>query len=147
VNSGCWHGKPNWPETFHQLSVCLYISQTVLDTTRTVFGLHKEGYMFPMLLNVKPMENSFSGVIAPLYTATQFILFTNKTFAVKSATKESYKLFDVRRLLDPDCNNSESQSMRIRGLFGAIGVSRRWKDAHSPVVRCYFSRQTGAYFG
>ena len=35
--------------------------QHVMRTTRTVFGKHKQGYVFPMLLSVNPMETSFAG--------------------------------------------------------------------------------------
>ena len=35
--------------------------QSVMDTTRTVFGRHRAGYLFPILLCVKPTATSFSG--------------------------------------------------------------------------------------
>ena len=32
-----------------------------MNVTRTVFGRHRNGYVFPMLLCVKPMASSFTG--------------------------------------------------------------------------------------
>ena len=37
------------------------LGQAVMNVTRTVFGRHKNGYLFPMLLCVKPMVASFTG--------------------------------------------------------------------------------------
>ena len=33
-----------------------------MNVTRTVFGRHRNGYIFPMLLCVKPMASSFTGM-------------------------------------------------------------------------------------
>ena len=38
-----------------------YALQSVMNVSRTVFGKHKQGYLFPMLLFVKPMTDSFAG--------------------------------------------------------------------------------------
>lgn len=42
--------------------------QTVMNTTRTAFGKHSQGYIFPILLNVKAMETSFAGLLQQLTT-------------------------------------------------------------------------------
>ena len=70
--------------------------QTVMNTTRTVFAKHRQGYIFPMLLNVKPMESSFAGVMQRLPTQDNFILFYSQSFIVSAATQESLGLMGVR---------------------------------------------------
>lgn len=81
--------------------VCVFAApplfQTVMNTTRTVFGKHHDGYIFPILLNVKPLEYSFAGVIAELQTPEQFICFSSKTFIITAATRESHRLLGVSR--------------------------------------------------
>jgi hypothetical protein len=66
-----------------------------MNTTRTLFGRHREGYIIPLLLNVKPLENCFAGVIVPLHTLDQFVLFTSDSFTVTAATKESCAVLKV----------------------------------------------------
>lgn len=67
-----------------------------MNTTRTVFGRHKEGYIFPLLLNVKPLEHCFAGVIAELHTSEQFIIFTSEALLITAATAESCTLLQVK---------------------------------------------------
>ncbi len=45
--------------------------QTTLSGTRTVFGRHSSGAIFPALLSVKPFASSFVGVIQQLFTPDQ----------------------------------------------------------------------------
>ena len=68
----------------------------MMNTTRTVFGKHSQGYIFPMLLNVKPMDHSFAGIVQELASPEHFVLFTSKTFRVLEATLHSMKLMNVR---------------------------------------------------
>ena len=85
--------------TVHQSFMLKYIQtgrETVMNTTRTVFGRHHDGHIFPILLNVKPLETSFAGVIAELHTSEHFILFASKSFVVSAASLESMTLLGVR---------------------------------------------------
>ncbi len=66
-----------------------------MNTTRTAFGRHKAGYIFPLLLNVKPMETSFAGILQELTTTDQFVMFLSKSFVVLEATQESQQLMEV----------------------------------------------------
>ena len=70
--------------------------QFIMNTTRTVFGKHQQGHIFPMLLNVKAMETSFAGILQELTTTDQFVMFLSKSFVVLEATHESLKLMGVR---------------------------------------------------
>ena len=42
-----------------------------MNTTRTVFGRHRSGALFPIMLSVKPMGSSFAGVMQKLVTSDQ----------------------------------------------------------------------------
>jgi hypothetical protein len=42
-----------------------------MNTTRTVFGRHRSGALFPIMLCVKPMGSSFAGVMQKLVTTDQ----------------------------------------------------------------------------
>ena len=66
-----------------------------MNTTRTVFGRHHDGYIFPMLINLKPQEHCFTGVVSSIKTTEQFIIFTSQRFIVTAATNESHKLLRV----------------------------------------------------
>lgn len=70
-----------------------------MNTTRTVFAKHRQGYIFPLLLNVKPMENSFAGVLQRLPTQDNFVLFFSQSFIVSAATQESLGMMGVRVLV------------------------------------------------
>ena len=74
----------------------MLLVQTVMNTTRTAFGKHSQGYIFPLLLNVKAMESSFAGILQELKTTDNFILFTSKSFTITEATQESMKFLGVR---------------------------------------------------
>ncbi len=49
------------------------ILQTTLGCTRTMFGRHSSGALFPILLCVKPSDNCFVGVIQQLMTPDQCV--------------------------------------------------------------------------
>jgi hypothetical protein len=66
--------------------------QSVLNTTRTVFGRHRSGALFPVLLCVKPMANSFAGVMQKLTTSDQFLLFTTMSGRVTGGTQDTLRL-------------------------------------------------------
>lgn len=66
-----------------------------MNTTRTVFGKHRQGYLIPLLLNVKPMESSFAGVMQPLPTQEHFVMCYSKSFVVSGATQESLSMMGV----------------------------------------------------
>ena len=71
------------------------VTQTVLDITRTVFGRHRDGYIFPMQLSVKSMPNAFAGIIQPVQTPDQFILFSSHTKRILSATQDTMRIMGV----------------------------------------------------
>jgi hypothetical protein len=73
--------------------VCVFARvQSVLNTTRTVFGRHRSGALFPILLCVKPMANSFAGVMQKLNTSDQFMLFTTISGRVAGGTQDTLRL-------------------------------------------------------
>jgi hypothetical protein len=70
-----------------------------MNTTRTVFGKHASGHVFPMLLNVQSMPDSdcFIGILQELKTSDEFILFMSLSKTVTEATKGSFGLLQVSR--------------------------------------------------
>ncbi len=84
--------------------VCVYVcfnycmEQNIIHQARTVFGRHKTGYVFPMLLCVKPMESSteFVGMVKQLNGEDEFIMFSTLTGVICAVTKESMSLLGVR---------------------------------------------------
>ena len=48
------------------IPVLLLPSQSVLSTTRTVFGRHRLGHLIPLLLHVKPTSTGFAGEQMPV---------------------------------------------------------------------------------
>lgn len=71
------------------------MSQTVIDKTRTVFGKHGAGYVFPMLLSVHQDESGFVGVMQRLFPEQQFILFYSRSMHIVGATEESLSMLGV----------------------------------------------------
>jgi hypothetical protein len=71
-----------------------------MNITRTVFGRHRAGHLFPMLLCVKPMSNSFAGVIQKLYTPDQFLLFTSLSRRIAGGTQDTMRLLGDVELED-----------------------------------------------
>ena len=63
-----------------------------MDVTTTVFGRHQTGYVFPMLLVIKALPNSFAGAMQRLHTTDNFILFATKSLVVSGASADSLRL-------------------------------------------------------
>ena len=68
-----------------------------MNITRTVFARHRAGYLFPVLLCVKPMSNSFAGIIQRLYTNDNFLLFTSVSRRVAGGTQVRVNVVTVAR--------------------------------------------------
>ena len=76
-------------------AVHFVVAQTLINATRTVFGRHPSGYIFPMLLSVKPMASGFAGVIQKLHTSDQFILFTTASRRITGASQDSLRMLGI----------------------------------------------------
>ncbi len=89
---------------FFQLTVPVFprlaCAQTVMNITRTVFGKHRAGYLFPLLLCVKPMAGAFTGIIQQLHSKDEFILFTSVTKRIVGATREALRFLGNVELED-----------------------------------------------
>ncbi len=66
-----------------------------MNTTRTVFGKHQQGHIFPMLLSVRSTVNRLAGIMQELNSTDEFILFMSKSLVVLEGTKGSLKLMGV----------------------------------------------------
>lgn len=65
-------------------------------TSRVVFGNHAAGYIFPMLLCVKPLEDSFAFMMQKLASTDNFILLSSSTLTVCAGSQESLAMMGVR---------------------------------------------------
>ena len=63
-----------------------------MNQTQTVFGRHREGYIFPMQLSVKPMGDVFSGVMQPIATNDHFMMFTTVSRRLMGGSIETMRL-------------------------------------------------------
>jgi hypothetical protein len=72
-----------------------------MNTTRTVFGKHASGHVFPMLINVQSMPDAdcFIGIMQELKSPDEFVLFMSVSKTVVEATKGSLGLLQVWTLL------------------------------------------------
>jgi hypothetical protein len=70
-------------------------SQRILNSTRTLFGRHRMGYIFPMLLNVTRLDTEFAGVMQRIQSQDEYIMFLSQSFTVTAATQESMSLLGV----------------------------------------------------
>lgn len=73
--------------------------EEMLNTSRQVFGLHKAGHIFPVLLSVRQMEEGFGGIMQPLPISdnTGFILFMAPTGVVTGACPRSQRALRISR--------------------------------------------------
>jgi hypothetical protein len=72
-------------------------AQRILNTTRTLFGRHRSGHIFPMVLNVARMDTEFAGVIQRIQSRDDYIMFLSESLIVTAATQDSMALLGVRR--------------------------------------------------
>jgi hypothetical protein len=68
----------------------------MMQSSRTMFGKHRLGYIFPILMNANALDTCFAGVIQKLNCPEEFIWFYSKSFVVCEASQESYNMMGVR---------------------------------------------------
>jgi hypothetical protein len=71
------------------------VHQRILNSTRTLFGRHRMGHIFPMLLNVTRLDTEFAGIMQRIQTQDEYILFLTQSFIVTAATQRSLSLLGV----------------------------------------------------
>ena len=89
-------GSPDYPvgrsDAYYACVTGVWHWQTALESTRTVFGKHRAGYVFPMLLYVKALPSGFMGMIQQLQTTDEFLLFTSKSKRIVGGTQDTLRL-------------------------------------------------------
>lgn len=60
-----------------------------------MFAKHRHGHIFPVLLNVNPLNDSFVGIIQKLNCSSHFIWFYSKSFVICGASRESLHMLGV----------------------------------------------------
>jgi len=64
----------------------------IMGTVRMAFGLHSSGHIFPLLLSVRSLKAGFGGLIQPMNTQHNFILFSSRTGIISAGCKASLSM-------------------------------------------------------
>jgi hypothetical protein len=67
----------------------------IMKTSRTLFGKHKHGHIFPILLNANLMEGHIMGIVQRVDSSDDYVWFTSKTLKVLGASQTSLLLMGV----------------------------------------------------
>ena len=67
----------------------------MVNSTRVVFGKHRLGHIFPMVMSLREADNAFVGAIQQLNCDSHFILFYSKSMHVVGASEESLSMMGV----------------------------------------------------
>jgi hypothetical protein len=67
----------------------------MMTKSRVMFGKHKRGYIFPILLNATALDSCLVSVIHKLTTTDEFVWFYAKSLTVCGVTAKSASLFGV----------------------------------------------------
>ena len=70
--------------------------QVMLRSTRTMFGKHKQGHIFPIIISANTLDTCFAGVIHKVHCPDEFIWFYSKSLIVCAASLQSLELMGVR---------------------------------------------------
>ncbi|KAA0152619.1 hypothetical protein FNF29_03846 [Cafeteria roenbergensis] len=106
--------------SFHQRILRQYLSSgkaAVMNTSRVMFGLHRAGHVFPLVLNVRAMDSGFGGLMQPINSDERFILFMSKSLRITAACQESLLLLG----LSPE--ELKSRAVSVDRYFAGIKVA------------------------
>ena len=67
-----------------------------MKTTRVSFAKHRQGYIFPIVVNTNTLDGSFVGIMQPLPCQDEFIFFYSKSLLVSSSTQSAMAILHVR---------------------------------------------------
>ena len=70
--------------------------QFMLSAARVMFLKHRQGHIFPALVNTNVMEGSFVAAMQKLNTSDEFIWFYSRSLTVSAASLGSLALLGVR---------------------------------------------------
>ncbi|KAA0165235.1 hypothetical protein FNF28_03516 [Cafeteria roenbergensis] len=106
--------------SFHQRILRQYLSSgkaAVMNTSRVMFGLHRAGHIFPLVLNVRAMDSGFGGLMQPINSDERFILFMSKSLRITAACQESLLLMG----LSPE--ELKSRAVSVDRYFAGVKVA------------------------
>ena len=67
-----------------------------MKTSRVAFAKHRQGYVFPIFLNVNVLDSSFVGVVQKAPTVDEYIWFYERSLAVAAVSEQCMHLLGVR---------------------------------------------------
>ena len=68
-----------------------------------MFCRHRQGYIFPVVMNINCLESSFVSIIQKLHCTDEFIWFYSKSHIVTAASQGSLALMGVRSTQEFKC--------------------------------------------
>ena len=92
-SANCLHLNLNW--VFALQCVVVRRAQIMLETSRVMFAKHRQGYIFPVLMNANMLACEFVGIIQKLTSVDEYILYHSGNLAIASATQGSLSAMEV----------------------------------------------------
>ena len=66
-----------------------------MRTTRIAFAKHRQGHIFPVIINTNTLDSSFVGIIQPLPCQDDFIFFYEHSLMMCAATQGALSMTGV----------------------------------------------------
>jgi hypothetical protein len=67
----------------------------MLNSTRTVFGLHSAGYIFPMYMGLKAMSPGFGALVQPIASDDGFVFLMRDTGVITACCAATLDMFGI----------------------------------------------------
>ena len=110
----------------HQRYLEAYLTsgkEVMLNTTRTVFGLHSRGHIFPMNMGLRAMHPGFGALVQAIPSEDNFILVRQQDLRLCACSLESLAMLGVT----PEVYNNEDVSVAVSagGSFQRVTTATR----------------------
>ena len=67
-----------------------------MRSTHISVAKHRQGHIFPIVINMNTLESSFVGILQPLPCQDDFIFFYDKSLMVTAASQGALSMMGVR---------------------------------------------------
>ena len=78
-----------------RVNVLPLVFQVITKTSRVMFARHRDGFIFPIMLNVNSYDGAFVAIIQRLNCRDDFVWFYSKTYAIVGASHGSLSMMGV----------------------------------------------------
>ena len=69
--------------------------ETVLNSTRIMFGLNSNGAIFPIMMGVKHTPTGFGALIQQIHTTERYVMFMKSTGVITGCCTESFRVLGL----------------------------------------------------